>query len=106
MVTSGACDSAEIRAQVAVIGAGPAGSIAALVLARAGVDLVLLDRAAFPRDKTCGDGLMPDALEALAALGLSGRALADARRLRKLRIYSPNGTPVAVNGDFAVVPRE
>ncbi len=99
-------DLADVRADVAVVGAGPAGSIAALVLARAGLDVVLLDRAAFPRDKTCGDGLMPDALDALGALGLADRALAGARSLRTLLIYSPNGTAVTVNGEFAVVPRE
>jgi geranylgeranyl reductase family protein len=97
---------AEVRADVAVVGAGPAGSIAALVLARAGLDVVLIDRAAFPRDKTCGDGLMPDALAALHALDVAERALAGARRLRTLLIYSPNGTAITVNGEFAVVPRE
>jgi geranylgeranyl reductase family protein len=99
-------EDGDVRADVAIVGAGPAGSVAAFVLARAGLDVVLMDRARFPRDKACGDGLMPDALAALAAIGLADRALAGARRLTALRIYTPNGTPVTVNGEFAVVPRE
>jgi geranylgeranyl reductase family protein len=52
---------------VAVVGAGPAGATAALVLARAGVDVTLLDRAALPRDKTCGGGVVARALASLPA---------------------------------------
>jgi geranylgeranyl reductase family protein len=50
---------------VAIVGAGPAGATAALVLARAGVDVALLDRAPLPRDKTCGGGVVARALAAL-----------------------------------------
>ena len=55
---------------VLVIGAGPAGSVAAMRLAQAGMRVVLCDRAVFPRDKTCGDGLIADALAVLKTLGL------------------------------------
>jgi flavin-dependent dehydrogenase len=55
---------------VIVCGAGPAGSIAALLLARAGVRVRLFDRARFPRDKLCGDTLNPGALAILRRLGL------------------------------------
>jgi menaquinone-9 beta-reductase len=57
---------------VLVCGAGPAGAIAALVLARAGARVRLLDRARFPRDKLCGDTVNPGALAILDRLGLSG----------------------------------
>ena len=55
---------------VLVVGAGPAGAIAALVLARAGVRVTLLDRATFPRDKLCGDTVNPGALSILRRLHL------------------------------------
>ena len=55
---------------VLVIGAGPAGSAAAAWAARSGLDVVLADAAAFPRDKTCGDGLTPRAMAELDRLDL------------------------------------
>lgn len=56
---------------VVVVGAGPAGCVAAIVLARAGLRVRLLDRARFPRDKLCGDTVNPGALAVLHGLGLS-----------------------------------
>ncbi|MDQ1287820.1 MAG: menaquinone-9 beta-reductase [Actinomycetota bacterium] len=56
---------------VLVVGAGPAGSSAAAWAARAGLDVVLADACAFPRDKTCGDGLTPRAMGELDLLGMS-----------------------------------
>jgi menaquinone-9 beta-reductase len=55
---------------VLVVGAGPAGSAAAAWAARGGADVLLADAAVFPRDKTCGDGLTPRAIEELRRLGL------------------------------------
>jgi geranylgeranyl reductase family protein len=54
-----------------VVGAGPAGSVAALVLARAGASVALVDKAAFPRDKACGDLVGPRGVQVLADLGLT-----------------------------------
>ena len=56
---------------VVIAGAGPAGAIAALVLARAGVKVALIDRARFPRPKLCGDSINPGALAVLRRLDLS-----------------------------------
>ena len=57
-------------ADVIVVGAGPAGSTAAYYLARAGLDVLLLEKAAFPRDKVCGDGLTPRAVRQLVRMGV------------------------------------
>ena len=56
---------------VAVIGAGPAGSAAAITAVEHGRSVVMLDKARFPRDKTCGDGLTANAMRLLQHLGLS-----------------------------------
>ncbi len=69
---------------VLVVGAGPAGSAAAAWAARAGLEVMLVDAAVFPRDKTCGDGLTPRAVGELCRLGLDDwlRAHAVNRGLR------------------------
>ena len=59
-----------IRADVVVVGAGPAGSAAAAWAARSGRDVLVIDSAQFPRDKACGDGLTPRAIAEMQQLGL------------------------------------
>ncbi|MGW1192597.1 geranylgeranyl reductase family protein [Streptomyces sp. NPDC002559] len=61
-------------AQVIVVGAGPAGSAAAFHLARAGVDVLLLEKSHFPREKVCGDGLTPRAVHQLIRMGVDIKA--------------------------------
>jgi geranylgeranyl reductase family protein len=58
------------EADVIVVGAGPAGSTTAFYLARAGLDVLLLEKSTFPREKVCGDGLTPRAVKALVAMGI------------------------------------
>jgi geranylgeranyl reductase family protein len=59
------------EADVIVVGAGPAGSTTAFYLAQAGLDVLLLEKARFPREKVCGDGLTPRAVKALIGMGIS-----------------------------------
>ncbi len=67
--TTGATPTTE-RADVIVVGAGPAGSSTAAYLAMAGLDVVLLEKSHFPREKVCGDGLTPRAVKELISLGI------------------------------------
>lgn len=91
--------------EVLVVGAGPAGSAAARSLAHAGIDVVLVDQHAFPRDKVCGDGLIPDAHRALERLGLLEQVMAIAQPARHLRCVAPHLGHVDVPGTLAVLPR-
>ncbi len=61
---------AEDEADVIVVGAGPAGSATAFYLAMAGLDVLVLEKATFPREKVCGDGLTPRAVKALTGMGI------------------------------------
>lgn len=74
-----------IRTAVLVVGAGPAGSAAAAWAARAGRETLLIDAMEFPRDKTCGDGLTPRAIEQMHRLGMEAW-LADRPRSRGIRM--------------------
>jgi flavin-dependent dehydrogenase len=83
---------------VLIVGAGPAGSVAAAVLARAGARVRLLDRAAFPRDKLCGDTVNPGTLAVLRRLGLSKPIDDRGLRVDGMRVTGPGG--VAVEGRY------
>ncbi len=75
-------------ADVVVVGAGPAGSATAHRLAAAGRDVVLLEKAAFPRDKVCGDGLTPRAVRSLIEMGVDISPELGWARNRGLRIVA------------------
>ena len=94
------------QCDVLVVGAGPAGSACALELARRGIDTLLVDQSDFPRDKICGDGLIPDAHAALARLGVLQEVLAQAQPCTHVRAFGPSGLSVDVPGQLAVLPRK
>ena len=97
-------------ADVAVVGGGPAGSAAAITLARAGRSVVLVDKATFPRDKCCGDGLTTGALRRLERLGLRPEAVASWYEVDDVNVRGPAGRHVAfplprAQGLYAAVAR-
>jgi flavin-dependent dehydrogenase len=82
-------------ADVIVVGAGPAGAATAILLAERGLDVVVLDRARFPRPKICGEYLSPEAARILDRLGvLKAVDAAGAAPLAGMRITAPDGTVV------------
>src|SRR3954469_10789254 len=99
-----------LTADVAVVGGGPAGTAAAITLARAGRHVVLIDKARFPRDKCCGDGLTAGALRRLEALGLRPDAVPSWQVVEDVWIRSPSGRTVPFrlprgSGQYAAVAR-
>lgn len=84
---------------VLIVGAGPAGSIAALVLARAGARVRIVDRARFPRGKLCGDTLNPGALALLDRLAVSAGVRERALPVTGMIVTGPGGTRVV--GEYA-----
>ena len=94
-----------MRADVLVLGAGPAGSAAAAVLARGGARVALADRASFPREKVCGDALLPDALAALGELGARVAFDAVAHPVSAIALSAPPTGPVRLAVAGAVLQR-
>ncbi len=78
-------------ADIIVVGAGPAGSSAAYHLATAGMDVLLLEKTSFPREKVCGDGLTPRAVKALTAMGIRTDNDSGWLRNKGLRIIGGGG---------------
>ena len=76
---------------VVVVGGGPGGAAAAICLARAGRDVVLVDKARFPRDKCCGDGLTTGALRRLESLGLDPATVASWQTVDDVWVRSVSG---------------
>ena len=80
-----------IETDVLVVGAGPGGSAAAYHLARHGIDVTLIDRSSFPREKVCGDGLTPRSVAAMLRMGIDPDQ-PGFERVLGLRVYSRGDT--------------
>ena len=79
-----------------IVGAGPAGSATALLLARAGIPVRIVERARFPRRKVCGEYLNSGAVEALARLGVLAAVTAAGSSLRGVRLVAAGAPPVTL----------
>jgi geranylgeranyl reductase family protein len=75
---------------IVVVGAGPAGAVAAYAAARRGLNVALVDRRTFPRDKACGDGIGPGAVQVLRRLGL-GAIFEGHPAVTELTVFAPDG---------------
>jgi geranylgeranyl reductase family protein len=90
----------DLDAEVIIVGGGPAGASTAFSLARAGVDVLILDKAKFPRDKICAEYLSPQASRILSDMGvLEAVEGTGPAHLAGMRIRAPNGH--VANGEFA-----
>ncbi len=97
-------------ADVVIVGGGPAGTAAGIRLAGGGRDVVLVDKATFPRDKICGDGLTAGALRLLETLGLDPAAVPSWQAVDDVVVRSPSGYEATFplpreNGLYAAVAR-
>lgn len=100
-------------ADLIIVGAGPAGSSAAYHAARGGLDVVMVDREHFPRDKPCGDALLPHAVNEIEKMGLSAW-LSDCShsRFERYCVYTPTASfehqasPVVHGKEGYVIPRK
>jgi geranylgeranyl reductase family protein len=98
---------------VLVIGSGPGGAAAAYGLARRGQHVLMLDKQAFPRSKTCGDGLTPRAQAQLAAMEIDPLTLPESHRTTHVAVVGPDGAQVRMPlpalapwpGSIVMVPR-
>ena len=98
-------------ADVVIVGAGPAGTSAAIHAVKSGISAIVIDKAHFPRDKCCGDGLTALALRELELLGFEPPADEQWQIINGIQIRSPSGKEIRLQlphgrGDYAaVVPR-
>jgi geranylgeranyl reductase family protein len=89
---------------VAIIGAGPGGAAAAVALGQLGItNVVLLDREGFPRHKTCGSGLSPNALKVLEKLNLLAEVKAKGYHINAVRIVTPGRREMVIQSDAAAI---
>ncbi len=90
---------------VAIIGAGPAGAIAAVHLAAKNHQVLLFDKKKFPREKVCGDGLLQDALNCLDNAGLGPSVRESGHLVQNATIFSPSRKEVDIDGTFLMIKR-
>jgi menaquinone-9 beta-reductase len=90
---------------VIIVGGGPAGCAAAITLAGAGKSVCILEKGQPKREKTCGDGLMPDAQRMLKQLGVFDKVKESAKELTSAQFYPPRGNPINIPLSFLMITR-
>lgn len=90
---------------VIIVGGGPAGSAAAITLAKAGKKVLILEKGEKNREKPCGDGLMPDAQHMLEKLGVLAEVRKNAKEIISAQFFPPKGKPVEVPLSFLTLSR-
>jgi geranylgeranyl reductase family protein len=90
---------------VVVVGAVPAGAVAACHLAAHHHRVLLLDRKKFPREKVCGDGLLPDALRCLDAIGVGETVREAGHKMSSSVLTSPSRYEVEIHGEYLTIKR-
>lgn len=91
--------------EVTVVGAGPSGTLCAAYLARAGADVLLLERDIFPREKACGDVLKEGVVGHIEALGAAGSLDAMSTCVRRLQLISDDGHTTLIPFECYCAPR-
>lgn len=94
MVSAISQQSLPNHCDVLIVGAGPAGIAAALTLVASGKDVLVIDKAVFPRDKCCGDGLTTGALRILEMLGFDPKSVANYQVCADILLRSPSGREI------------
>ncbi|MFQ6007410.1 MAG: NAD(P)/FAD-dependent oxidoreductase, partial [Candidatus Zixiibacteriota bacterium] len=91
--------------EVVVVGAGPAGAVCAWALADKGHEVLVVDKDRFPRDKPCGDMLIPDAISLLQDIGVLEKVRSSAHEIPAMEIFSPSGIRFEVPGPYISIRR-
>ena len=97
MVNAISQQKATSHCDVLIVGAGPAGVAAALTLVASGKDVLIIDKATFPRDKCCGDGLTTGALRILEMLGFDPSTVANYQICDEVALRSPSGREIQLD---------
>jgi len=95
----------ERKWDVVIIGAGPAGAIAAVHLAAGGLQVLLVDKDHFPRKKVCGDGLLADAVKCIDAAGVGENIRRYGHVMHQVNIFSPSQIEIELPGLFITIKR-
>ena len=90
---------------VIIVGAGPAGSIAAIHLASHGHQVLLLEKHRFPREKVCGDGLIADSQKCLQRVGLLKKVSAAGHTMDMVTVFSPSRISFSISGQCVTLRR-